>query len=725
MRRYRIIILLAIFLFAGAVPIGLFTFNVAASETTTLPDYVPTYIESGLAGKTFNPSFSETLNLPESSASEELPSSASTPEVGTTVWDWYLSAITDGANPFMTLRGAGDFIEVWVANDLSFPEGDPRNDDPYNIMISDEMINYLIEEFDNIIYSREIEFFGKPNDRDGTNTIFELIGWPSFMYDWISTDNPQRIIVKILNIRDENYYDPSYPYYVAGFYSPLYTQDYYNRNMVHIDCWRWWQRLGPEGMQWFPEDRPDLVVTRPHVYESTLAHEYQHNIHDDLQPNDDLFMNEGCSMYAELLCGYPPDPGYINTFLATPDNSLTIWGDQGDINILADYGQVLMWTTYLVDHYSTEEYKFLSKYMSLGPELYGVDAINQALIDLGFVNENFETIFHDWKIANMLHTDHPGNGKYNYKSINLDEYDAVRTYEITRARIPWTMASEEFGETITILGYPTGMYDVGPFGTDYIYFKNIKGLNILKFDGDDYSNYGWTWSDEYGGWYSGEFFNLYDALLISEPIHVNDGDQLTIDTWYNIEEGWDFGFVQVSEDGGETWISLENEYTTYDHDPDAHQDIIANLPGLTGELDEPVTMNFDLGAYNDRDIIIGFRYMTDWAYTETGWVIYSAKITNNDKPDSTELSLTQKFPIPPEVDFQVTIITKYTTRWGQEFYFINDMMCKNDATEYGISLIYDCKKIDTYLLVSPMMENGYADYKFKISKFPSRCWIGF
>ena len=59
-------------------------------------------------------------------------------------------------------------------------------------------------------------------------------------------------------------------------------------------------------------------------------------------------------MYAEPLCGYPIDWGSINSFLATPDNSLTEWADQGDINILADYGQVQMFCTYINDHYSTD-----------------------------------------------------------------------------------------------------------------------------------------------------------------------------------------------------------------------------------------------------------------------------------------------------------------------------------------------------------------------------------
>ena len=39
------------------------------------------------------------------------------------------------------------------------------------------------------------------------------------------------IILKILNERDDNYYDYTYQYYVAGFFSSTYD-NYYDRNMI-------------------------------------------------------------------------------------------------------------------------------------------------------------------------------------------------------------------------------------------------------------------------------------------------------------------------------------------------------------------------------------------------------------------------------------------------------------------------------------------------------------
>ena len=49
---------------------------------------------------------------------------------------------------------------------------------------------------------------------------------------------------------------------------------------------------------------------------------------------------------------------------------------------------------------------------------------------------------------------------------------------------------------------------------------------------------------------------------------------------YNLEEFWDFGFVQVSTDGGKTWTSLCQWLHYLGYDPSAHPTVVANLPGL-------------------------------------------------------------------------------------------------------------------------------------------------
>ncbi len=658
------------------------------------PDYEPVDWQSGLAGELAMPEFSGTEG-----EYQDAYQFASTPPVNTTVWDWYLNAIS--GNPYMTLRALSGNVEIWVQDDLSFLPGDPRNDDPYNLMISDEMCQYFADEFNNVIYPTTTTYFGMSQDRDGTNTIFELIGWPSYRWDWISTDNPQRVIVKVLNIRDDNFYDPTYPYYVVGFYSSTYTKDYYNRNMVHIDAWRWWQRLGPEGTVWFSE-RPDLVNNRPYVYDSTLAHEYQHLLHRDWQPVPETFMNEGCSMYAEYLCGYGIEANYFNSYFATPDNSLTVWGDQGDINILADYGLSALWCMYLNDHYGGAD--TIRYYVQSG--IAGIEGIENALAHYGYIDSFFD-VYYNFRLANLMREE---SGPYGYTSIDLNDPEIIPVREYSAPGLQWTYGTD-FGNTITILGYDTGVDKVGPFGTDYIKMDSGFGQpRILNFDGDDEVIYGWTMTPY--GWYSGAE-NLLDALLYGEAYVDPMDPTLWITTYWDIEDYWDFGFTQVSTDGGFSWTSLENEYTTYDYDPGAHPDIIANLPGLTiwsGYLDPDgwITMSFDLSAYAGTTVLIGFRYMTDWATLYEGWYISEASVSGMP------LALT---PVYPEADFQVTAVSFFADGTT-----IVTHLALDDATETGQVEVYTQKPDYTVLVVSATMLKGYADYLFKASPFMSRAF---
>ena len=226
--------------------------------------------------------------------------------------------------------------------------------------------------------------------------------------------------------------------------------------------------------------------------------------------------------------------------------------------------------------------------------------------------------------------------------------------------------------------------------------------SFLHFDGDDSTIYGWTMTPD--GWYSGAD-DLIDTSLYGEA-YVNPVDPtLTINTYWDIEDFWDFGFVQVSTDGGATWTSLENEYTTFDHDPSAHPDIVANLPGLTG-YSSWVTMDFDLTSYAGETVLINFRYMTDWVTVFEGWYISEASVSG------TPIELTAYYY--PEADFQVTVIGVEEDD-GEVRYKVKDMNLK-DLTEKGKKNLDAFVEDEGYalLIISPVRAPGFSDYMFKV-----------
>ncbi len=688
MRKKTIVLSLLVFIFLNIASMGLIFLPTTAS-TPDLIDYEPIDVGPRLRKSELPLKFESSEGAQESSS---LMTAAVSPGE---VKDW-LSLDDDGGFYFFTpflLMAQGDKAEVWVQFDLTWLEGDPRP----NPIITQEQVDYLLAEFETNILPTTQGYFGESDSHNGKNALLADWGYVPKRYYF---DKSGRDVILVSNIRDENYYDPSYPYYIAGFYSST-LEAYFDRNIISIDAYNWEDRIGPD-------------VPRPYTYEGIIAHEYQHLIHDDYNPDDPSFMNEGSSMYAEPLCGYPIGWGDINSYLATPDNSLTEWGDQGDINILADYGVALLWSLYLIDHYGSN---FLGYFTQAG--IPGIAGINAALAYFGY-SVSFNGVYHNWRIANLIHSDFPGNGIYNYVSIDLGgpEADPARVYEI-KSKQSIDITGTSFGNTITVLGYDIGISLLSGYGSDYIQFTNLveRFEPMLVFDGYD-TAFAPTWTredmDNDGDleWYSTPAGSEADLQIIADIALSGAATILSFDTYFDIEDFWDYGFVQVSTDGGATWVSLNNEYTTFDHDPDAYPAIIDNLPGLTGWSNGWINMAFDVSAYAGQSILIGFRYMTDWAFEFSGWWVDNIVI-DGTIVDNADDVITFTFPPNPETDFLVTLIGVEKNGNGLKYKKVITLDL-DDVSETVIEELDKYIEKDGYVLMIVSATVGPAEYAITV-----------
>ena len=287
----KIVVLLTLLIIP--ISIGFFSWAIGSKNAEDIIDYMPIDIgprlrtlELPIKGSKFQ---DESLNQLKTATIDGYY------EVGDTLEWLVLDDYTGDVFPSLfELRAIGSLAEVWVQVDLSY------QDNRETPIITDDQINYYLEQFETNIYPIDTNYFGQPHFHDGINSEEN----PGAYYE-----ETGRNVILLSNIRDEMYYDDKYPYYIVGYYWG-YLERMHDRNIVTIDVHDWENRIGDD-------------VSHPNLYEAVLAHEYQHLIHDDYNPYDDTFMNEGCSMYAEPLCGYPIDWSSINSFLFTPDNSLT------------------------------------------------------------------------------------------------------------------------------------------------------------------------------------------------------------------------------------------------------------------------------------------------------------------------------------------------------------------------------------------------------------------
>ena len=541
-----------------------------------------------------------------------------------------------------TYCGRGRHIEVWVASDSDdtstdtmFPDGDCRNDpEPSGnrVEITDDQVNGLINDFDDNIYPKESNVFSVPPDRDGSNSIAEVIGLPA---DYWSGEG-DNIVTLVDNVRDDNFYDTDNENefsYIAGFFFSTFNE-ILDRNVMTIDAYDWLHRTGanpPDDPA--PGDPCASAPARPYLYEGVFAHEYQHLLEYYEDVDEVNWVNEGLSDWAQTLTNYvdPSEPitsadfdGHIQCFLGWlgvqtsanpnprdggPENSLTLWGDQDadhEHEILCDYGAAYTLMEYLHDHHGGNQ--FMTDFHR--DDLNGFESLDS------LTGGKASKILHRWAamvaLDGVLDSGAELNGgkakHYKTKTLNATiNWDTPETYD-------WP-------------GAP-------PNGSDYVRLRNASGdylkakqINKIKFKGDKIIPplpVEWVVDPnppEHVGdpaLYSGMGDNL-DRAIVREVTVPADNATLTFEHRYETEELWDFAFVQVSTDNGETYTSLANENTTEEHDPGAIPQIVENVPGFTGDSGGWVTETFDLSEYAGQTIHLSFRYITDSSVTLPGW----------------------------------------------------------------------------------------------------------
>lgn len=120
---------------------------------------------------------------------------------------------------------------------------------------------------------------------------------------------------------------------------------------------------------------------------------------------------------------------------------------------------------------------------------------------------------------------------------------------------------------------------------------------------------------------------IQNSMTATVDLTTTTNPVLNFKTWYDIEEGWDFGTVQIRETGSEDWTVLPGNITTTDHNPSA--DILVGH-GITGTSDGWVDGIFDLTAYAGKSIELKFEYETDSYTFGQGFYIDDITITDND-----------------------------------------------------------------------------------------------
>jgi hypothetical protein len=347
----------------------------------------------------------------------------------------------------------------------------------------------------------------------------------------------------------------------------------------------------------------DNVSLNSEFYNGVLAHEFQHMIHWYNDRNEETWLNEGFSELATYLNRF--DVGGSDWLFANaPDTQLNTW-PSGPGAAGANYGAAYLFTSYFLDRFGSDATKALVAHVE-----NSFASVEDVLRSQGS-DLTYEDLFADWVVANLLDDPSIDDGRYGYEDIDPPSFDIETTY---------------YSQAYPVSERAT----VHQHGTDYIELQSEEPLNF-SFTGS--TQVGLVDTTAHSGsyfWWSNRSDD--SDMSLTRSFDLSDVGQATLSywTWYDIESGWDYAYLQVSADGGSTWEILETP-SGVSTNPNGNSFGWA-YTGSSGDGETPqwIQEQVDLSDYAGQQIQIRFEYITDDAVNRPGFVLDDVTIPEID-----------------------------------------------------------------------------------------------
>ena len=325
-------------------------------------------------------------------------------------------------------------------------------------------------------------------------------------------------------------------------------------------------------------------------YLGVLAHELRHMIEDNYDQSDTDWEKEGSATLSAQLAGFPSgavDRG--NMFLMNPDQQLNSWAEN---NTAPFYGQGYVLNRYILDRLGDDLYRqFATNPL---PGLAAVDSVaegNDLPID-------GETLWLDWLAALVLHNSPQAADKYHFISDGLNTAAITPVYDL-----PSTIRE-----------------NVSQYGADY-YQLPADGVEVSFSGATEVSLMGAVPRSGAWFWFAQRGNNSNPRLTREVDLTKVDKATLNYQIFVDIEYGYDFAYVSVSEDDGQTWLPLAGEHMQGLDPGDNPAESAFSDRFYTGRTRQWLRENIDLTSYSGQKILLRFEYVTDPIRTFSGLAI--------------------------------------------------------------------------------------------------------
>ncbi len=423
---------------------------------------------------------------------------------------------------------------------------------------------------------------------------------------------------------------------------------------------------------------------------AVLAHEFQHMIHWYQDRNEASWVNEGFSELAELLNGYQVGSGY--SYLVDPDLQLNHWPSD-HLQTSPHYGAAFLFLAYILDRFGEQITQQIVTEPADG--LAGIDLVlakNNIRDPITGADISADDVFRDWVAANIIQDGSVQDGRYVYRNLQ----------EAGKATI-----------TETISDCPTEFITrtVRQYGVDYIQI-DCEGSHTLRFEGSPLVNVIPVEPN------SGEYFfwsNSGDEAdtTLTRNFDFTDHEgplTFTYHTWFDLEQDYDYVYLEISEDG-EDWKILRIPSGTLEN-PSGN----SYGWGYNGTSKDWKKESIDLTDYSGKQVQIRFEYVTDAAVHGEGLVLddiaipeigYFTDFEEGDGGWSGEGWLRMRNKIPQT--YQLTMIT-----YGDEIQVASIPLDEDRAIEHNFEVIEGIDQVVFVISGTSRFTRQEAVYRFII-----------
>jgi hypothetical protein len=449
-----------------------------------------------------------------------------------------------------------------------------------------------------------------------------------------SDPDSDSLVVLAYNAFDDYFYFCDETSYTAGYFAPNFIADL-GMNIIVVDVLDWANSIGAAG---------------GYSIEGIIAHELEHLVMEYSDPTELSWVDEGLADVGAFFNNYYGDE---NSALAAHsayhqvyhrETSLTRWGGG-----LENYGAAYSWFVYLWEQAGGNggtgpaALKPDGDYDNAGGDLLiklifqneadsweGIEAaILQWEAQTGKLLPDVQTLFQDWVVATYF--DQTGT-RFGFTNLEFGTEGTSWGYTVDLANnFIWG------GRGIYKGAMPEPKWRKGnvpaqvalPYGTSFEEFTNAGSSVAIDFTGQPGVDIVPPTGTAH--WWAGYQNNSERELNVTSPTGALGGKTLTFDTWFFIENGWDYGFVEAKVGGVWTTVpvSSSGQVISTNTNPQGNNTEGNGLTGVSG------------GSYDDGDqpayipasavlptgtTDVRFRYSTDAGYLDTGWFVSNVKV---------------------------------------------------------------------------------------------------